>query len=92
MQDVRKTSARWRIGSMVGIVGLAAFVVLAVLVIVGMFVRSQGLVELFPWALGAFAVGIIGMSVARTVKTPEDLEEEAAEQEVRAAQALGAQD
>ena len=63
--------AGWRIGTAVGLAGLGTFVVLVLLMVVGLVTGSggsqaqlEGAVGLFPWALGALGVGVLGMIVA----------------------------
>jgi hypothetical protein len=61
-------TTRWRVGTGIGIGGLVAFAVLGLVLVIGMFMPDSEIasfaVGLFPTALGALAVGILGIAVA----------------------------
>ncbi len=61
-------SARWKAGTVVGVLGLVGFVVLGLVLVIGMFAPDSAVaafsVGLFPWALGSLAIGIVGIAIA----------------------------
>ncbi|MDN5964483.1 MAG: hypothetical protein L0H81_08050 [Actinomyces sp.] len=67
------------VGRVVGIVGLVAFVLLGLVVVIGMFLPDAqaraAAVGCFPWSLGALAVGFVGMGVAASAR-PRGQEDE----------------
>jgi len=59
---------RWKVGTVIGVLGLVGFAVLGLVLVIGMFAPDSAVaafsVGLFPWALGALAVGVVGIAIA----------------------------
>ena len=59
---------RWKVGTVIGILGLVAFAVLGLILVIGMFASDSSVaafsVGLFPWALGGLVIGILGIAIA----------------------------
>lgn len=66
--DTRTDGPWWRLGTVIGVLGLVGFVVLLTTLLIGVFSTDSGTRELavglFPWALACLGVGIAGMVLA----------------------------
>lgn len=78
-----RRGTRWKVGTVIAVVGLVVFVVLGLIVLVGLLGDAH-FVDLFPWMFGSLAVGVLGMVLAGAPSHGEiDEAEEDADPEAR---------